>query len=349
MPARRFAFLPDLELRVRGDRAALRHFGAEYGDGAVADDGAPVAVEVRVGRGRGSNRGAAVQGGHKTVRWGISVAGPDASTLAMTIDLRGAPRAFGLSLVQGYFLEPLVSVAAARAGHVLLPAAAIGESDGALVLMGVSGTGKSSLSARAIAAGRGVLGDDQILLDQRCRCSRFPRRMRFYPDLRVTAPQAWARLQARPRAGLQTRRALRVLSRGFVAPSLALSPSEIGGTRLAGPVPATRVVLLERSWQIGGLCHERVDADVATVHALAVLEAQRERFAACAGSAWSEQLAELLMLERSVLERAFASAALERVVIPGAWSAPKAIAALAGELGIETARPHRRAGADAVT
>ncbi|MCW3015611.1 MAG: hypothetical protein JWO02_2703 [Solirubrobacterales bacterium] len=332
MQAHRYAILPDVDLRVRGDRRALRHFSAEYGAARVGDDGSPVAVEVRFGR--GLTQAAALDGGHKTVRWSVSVGSPRAVPLRMDIDLRGAPRAFGLSLVQGYFVEPLLSVAAARAGHVLLPAAAIGQGEGILVLLGASGTGKSSLSARALAAGDGVLGDDQILLDAGGRCTRFPRRMRFYSDLRLTAPAAWARLPAPARAGLQTRRAVRALSRDFVAPSLALAPSKIGDAGPAGPSPATRIVLLERSPEAAVLRHERVDADVATAHALAVLEAQRERFAACADGAWLQELAGVRIRERRMLESAFASAPLERFEVPGAWSAPRAITALAADLGI---------------
>src|SRR5215210_4284216 len=125
MRSARYRFRPELHLRVSGDRAALRHFDAEYGEAAVPDDGAPPAAEVRFTRRlRG---GTTSKGGHKTVRWLVGRSEPDAAPLRADVELRGAPRSFGLSLVQGYFVEPLVSVAAARAGYVLLPAAATGD------------------------------------------------------------------------------------------------------------------------------------------------------------------------------------------------------------------------------
>jgi len=335
MRSERYTFLPDLDLRVAGDRVVLRHFRAEYGAGATPENGSAPGVEVRFGRRQGDQRRAS-EGGHKSVRWRISLASPEASPLSADIELRGAPRSFGLSLIQGYFVEPLLSVAAARSGYVLLPAAAIERSGDALVLLGASGTGKSSLSARALAAGRGILGDDQILLDAAGRCFRFHRRMRFYSDLRLTAPAAWARLPVRARAGLQARRALRTLSRGFVAPSLALGANEIGDPGASGPLRARRFVLLERSGQGSELRREPVDIDTMIARALALLDAQRDRFAAGAGGPWRAALAAVAASERRTLEAVFANAPLERVIVPGSWTAPHAIGALAAELQTES-------------
>ncbi|HVF79946.1 MAG TPA: hypothetical protein VNA28_16760, partial [Solirubrobacteraceae bacterium] len=189
----RYRFLPGVDLRLTGDRTTARHYAAEYAGAEVADDGSAVALDVRFAPAAPSD-GVRIEGGHKTARWTVTAPAPAGGPLRAGIELRGRPRFFGLSLVQGYFVEPLLSVAVARAGHVLLPSAAIGEEGGVLVIMGSSGTGKSSLSARALAAGRPVLGDDQILLDGAGDCRRFPRRMRFYSDLPQTAPAAFARL-----------------------------------------------------------------------------------------------------------------------------------------------------------
>lgn len=332
--ADRYAFRPGVDVRVRGAADVRRHFRAEYGDGATADGGAAAAVEVSFGRAR-ANAACAISGGHKTVRWRVAVGDPDSGALSARIELGGAPRSFALSLVQGYFVEPLLAVAAARSGYVLLPAAAIAQGPAALVMLGASGTGKSSLSVRALAAGSGVLGDDQILIDPNANCFRFHRRMRFYPDLRLTAPAAWQRLPPRARNGLRARSVARALSRGHVAPSLPLRPAALGDPGGAGPLPACRFVLIERAARVRELGREPLAPHDATAYALELLAAQRERFAAGLGERWDIALAALAAVEAEILASAFARAPIERLSLPAAWRAPQAIAALAGELGTE--------------
>ncbi len=331
----RYAFRPGLELRVRAGTAALRHFGAEYGAAATRDDGSSPAVEVSFGRDRPHGR-TELEGGHKTVRWQLAIGDPASSTLTAQIHLGGAPRSFALSLVQGYFVESLVAIAAARAGYVLLPAAAIEQAGRALVMLGASGTGKSSLSVRALASGCGVLGDDQILIDSAGNCFRFPRRMRFYSDLRLTAPTAWARLPAAARAGLQARRAARVLSRGLVAPSLPIAADLVGDPGGAGPLGACRFVLLDRAAGVGTLGTEAVLPTEAASYGLALLAAQRERFAAGLDDRWRTALEELVEVEQAILDSAFAHAPIDRLLIPKAWDAPRAIGELARALGTES-------------
>lgn len=334
MASARFAFPPGVELRVRGDGAALRHFRAEYGPRAVADGDAVPAVEVALGaelpRGR-----ATLRDGHKTVRWEVALGDPGAAPLRAAITLHGRPRRFALSLVQGYIVEPLVALAAARGGCVLLPAAALAEGDGALVLLGASGTGKSSLCARALAAGRCVLGDDQVLVDRDARCHRFDRRMRVYSDLRQTAPAAWARLPRGARAALRARHAARVCSRGLVAPSLPLPASAIGPPGGAGPLTASRFVVLERAASAGRLERRALAPAEARGLATALLAAQRARLARGLDERWRAALVELAAAEGALLDDALARAPIERIALPGAWSAARAIGALEAELGLE--------------
>ena len=335
-----YAFRPGVDVRVRGAAAVRRHFFAEYGDGATGDGASAPAVDVNFGR-SGAHSGALIEGGHKSVRWRVSVCDPERSPLAVQIELGGAPRSFALSLVQGYFVESLLAVAAARKGYVLLPAAAIAQSSDALVMLGASGTGKSSLSVRALAGGSGLLGDDQILIDRDANCFRFHRRMRFYPDLRLTAPAAWARLPRGARIGLQARRVARVLSGGLVAPSLPLRAAAIGDPGTAGPLPARRFVLIERAARIRELAREPVAPPDAVAYALELLAAQRERFAAGLDDDWRLALAALVPVEEAILVSAFARAPLERLSVPRAWAAPRAIGALAAELGTEHPPPRR--------
>jgi len=105
-----FAFLDRLRLEVRGDKRALSHFRTEY-RAARADPGVDSELVVSFGRTPPGSRG--FEADYRSLR------------LRATIDLRGAPRSFGLSLLQGYVVEPLLALPAPGAGHVLLPAAAV--------------------------------------------------------------------------------------------------------------------------------------------------------------------------------------------------------------------------------
>jgi len=319
---------------VRGDARAVRHFDAEYAEAARGEDGSSPAVEVSFGRER-EQPAALIEGGHKTVRWRVALGGAASSPLTAHVQLRGTPRSFALSLVQGYFVEALIAIAAARAGHVLLPAAALGQAGGALVMLGASGTGKSSLSVRALGAGGSILGDDQILVDRDGNCFRFPRRMRLYSDLRLTAPAVWARLPRPTRRALQARRVVRVLSRGLVAPSLPIAAQVIGDPGSPGPLQAVRFILIERAASVRDLTATAVAADDAVAWGLALLASQRERFAAGVDETWRAALDEVAGLERAILARAFGHAPVERLAVPRAWAAERAIPELAAALGTE--------------
>ena len=151
---------------------------------------------------RSAGRPRARPAGYRSLRWRVALDPLGDGPLRATIDLRGAPRSFGLSLLQGYVVEPLLGLLAPAAGHVLLPAAAVASEGGTLLLIGRSRSGKSSLVARAAAAGTAVLGDDHVLVGQD-GCRAFPRRLRLYPDVAETAPAALASLPARTRALLR--------------------------------------------------------------------------------------------------------------------------------------------------
>jgi hypothetical protein len=278
---------------------------------------------------------AVTEGGHKTARWRVALSPADATPLRAFIELRGRPRWFGLSLVQGYFVEPLLSIVAARSGHVLLPGAALAVEGTALVVMGRSGVGKSSLCARAISAGRQVLGDDQVLLHASARVWPFPRRMRVYPDLSRTAPAAYSLLSPRTRAALALRRVVRLLTRGYVAPSCAVDPSELGAAGLANSLDIGRIVVVERTGD-DDLRTEEVGASLAVDDALALLEEQRARLRAVEDSGWAIAFRRTREHERATLQDALTGKPIERVLLPRAWEAPRAVEALAKRVGVES-------------
>ena len=321
-----FEFGGGVRLEVVGARADLAHFAAEYGPAATGHGGEPHA-RVAFGKLPRDGDGTTVDGSHKTVSWRVRLGDPAESPVEARIDLRGRPRWFCRSLVQGYFVEPLTALAAANEGRVLLPGAGFARDGGAVVLIGHSGAGKSTLMARLAALGVAVLGDDHVVLDGDGRCWPFPRRVRLYPDIRETAPGAWQGMSARRRYALAARGVVRRLSGGTVAPPLAVDAGEVATGGPAAALPVTEVLVLERDG--GGPRVERapLPSEDALAAARAVLDAQRANLSA-AGGPWPEALERAAALETETLSAIVANARTERLRVPDSVPAPQAIAAL---------------------
>ena len=325
-----YGLLPGLRVGIEAARDDVRcHFDAEYGSASATVDVASPELEVAFR----TVEAARVGGGHKSVRWRVDLGEPRPDALRARIELRGAPRSFALSLVQGYFVEPLISLAAPSAGSVLLPCAAIRTDEGLLLLLGKSRSGKSSLAVRALAAGATVLGDDQVFIDADARCTRFPRRMRFYGDLRQTAPRAYARLPSRDRRGLRARGVVRRLTRGFVAPPVRVRVADLGVPAGPEPVSVTRVVLIERLPGITTIEREEASTDMTVEFGLTLLDEQREKLAA-AGPDWNAWIRQIRRSEAQMLRRAFEGHEVERVGVPLSWTAGEALPILSYLLGI---------------
>lgn len=322
-----FAFLEDLRLDVRGDARALAHFRAEY-RAALADPDRE--AQVAVSFGRTSSGGRRFEGRYRSLRWRITLDEIEDGRLRATIDLRGAPRSFGLSLLQGYVVEPLLALSAPAAGHVLLPAAALVSGGGALLLVGRSRSGKSSLIARAAAAGTPVLGDDHVLVGA-SGCRAFPRRLRLYPDVAQTAPGAHAGLTTRTRGLLRALALVRRASGGAVAPPVRV-PVETLGAVHRDPLPLARILVLERR-EVPRLTAEALSRDELVAIAGSVLSEQRRALDAVEDAQWHERLSAVRTAEESLLQEAFAQvAAVGRLVVPTHLPAGESVAAIAAEL-----------------
>jgi hypothetical protein len=363
----RFAFAPDLVLTVTADAATLAHFEAEY---AAALDGRPAAsaggpgpavghelpgvsaalpgpaVEVAIRTGLfhaglpaaqpGSSElavGSALTDGQRTTRWAVRLGDPQERPLRASVSVSGI---LGRSFVQGFVVEPLLSMAAAREGRMLLPGAGLLLREGLVLVLGRSHSGKTTLAARALAAGRPTLGDDQVILGAD-GCLPFPRRMRLYPDLARTAPDAFRRLPPSTRLAIRLR-GLASLA-GMRLPVLATAarpwPSVEDGRR---PVPIARVVLVERPAAPGAPDRlERLDlpADRLVEDALRLADEQRHRLRVGADQSWSRELDRTLALERPILATSLGGVPAERIVLPAGWPAERAIAALAAAIGLE--------------
>jgi hypothetical protein len=324
-----YTFGPAVRLSVTGAARARSHFNREYGP-AFACSRPDVEADVGFSLRR---PGGAGRGGHKTARWTVSLSDPAERTLLARISLGGGPPSFALSLVQGYYVEPLVGIALARAGSVALPSAAVVGSDGALVIMGRSRSGKSSVSVRQLAAGRALLGDDQVVIGGGGSCWAYPRRLRVYPDIRDTAPEAWTRLRAGTRRTLLARAAVRRATRGYVAPSLAVAASDLGPAPLpADRVPVAGLLVVERT-DATSLQESERDAEWAVPQALELLAAQRERFAVLAGNRWRALLRDTAACERAVIAAWLDGVPVTHLAIPRSLSAPAAVGVLAARVG----------------
>lgn len=327
----RFAILARGAVELTAEEGLLRHFRAEYG---AHDVTRPVRVSISIDDRLPDGAAVDLRGGHKTVSWSVSLGQADADPLRTAIALRGRPRWFGVSLVQGFIVEPLISLAAAIGGQVLLPAAAIAEEGGALLLIGRSRSGKSSISARALALGRQVLGDDQVLVDSGGVIGPFPRRMRVYDDLMETSPMAVDALPPRARLGLWLRRVVRVATRGFVAPSLALPRSAFGGGRAAVAMPVHRIVVVRRSASAQELSMEPMAPEDVRSEAMEILREQRRRLSRLQRDDWLTLLRSVAEREAAMLDAALRAAPARLVTVPEAWGAPSAVEALARALDI---------------
>ncbi len=343
-----YRFGPGLTVSIRGERRARAYFRAEYGSAALATRSEAPAVEAVIGTRVRPTAGAAagepeLLGSHKLARWHASVpVRPEVDTLRLAVAVRGP---LGLALVQSQVIEPLVSLAAIRAGFVLLPGAAIAQGDRTLLLLGRSRSGKTSLAARALAAGLRVLGDDQVIINANRECLPFPRRLRLYPDLSVTAPAAFAALRPSVQTRLAALGRVNALTRGFVAPPVSVSPSAIGtdavradanGTDAVGtdsPSPVRVLigdVVVVRRARVDALTLEQLTAVELAAEADDVLMGQRSEIFRVPGVRAAYET--LLTHERAIISCALAAAPARRVLVPESWTSERAVGALAREL-----------------
>lgn len=327
--SRRFSFGPGIVLSIGGQETAIRQFEREYGVAgrSTTSELEHVAVEFEGHVGVGEHE-VILNGRHKTAHWRVALGDPTEQPLRAWIAVTGRPLSFALSLVQGFFVEPLVAVAAARRGHVLLPAAGIEQDGGVAVLMGRSRSGKSSLSARALASGKVVLGDDQVLADACGCCWAFPRRIRVYADVAKTAPDAYARLPLLTRAAIAGRRSVSALTGGHVSPPVLIPFEAVGKETILTALPIARVVVIERSGTASAVQTATLEVEAALSYARELLDAQRAHMRTTPDAAWRKTLHETLDEEESILRNTFQRIPLARVVVPERWGAPLAVSRL---------------------
>jgi hypothetical protein len=329
----RVAFAPGVGVAVRGSAAAIRHLAAEYEPALSAPGNSDEPILELTFEDHPRATQVSFHGGHKTVHWAVHIDEPEGTPVRASIATGGRPRSFVLSMVQGYFVEALVAIAAADTGVMLIPAAAVASGDGATVIVGRSGAGKSTLCANLLATGHRILGDDQVFLTSDGEVRGFPRRLRLYPDIERTAPRAYRRLAVRDRARLALWRAAQIGSRGFVRPPIRVPPASIGAYD-PGPRGLLSLALLERSSDVRCLELTDIEPRVAIDLVMQVVDEQRQQVTATDDEGWLRRVEAARRLEIELLGRTLERVALMRCVIPREWAAADAAQRLADGLGL---------------
>lgn len=329
MRADAFQHAAGVSSRFTGRPGDRRHFSREYAPARTATSGSP-ALQVHFAPvDEGTNEQPLMAGRHRVARWRVRLpTDPFQPGLRAEIEVRGV---FGRFLVQSYVVEPLLSLTAVHAGLVLIPAAALVLPGGAVLLLGSSRSGKTTLVARATAAGAESLGDDQVFVDPDGNVLPFARRLRLYADLPLTAPAAYAQLPWQARAGLRARGAVAAMTRSAINPPLAVALTPATRERL----PLRRILVIERPASATTIRVEQISPTEVVRMAADLLEDQRSWIRAAGGADWREALEAIKRREHELLTAGLSSVPAERIVVPPSWPAPQAVDAVAAAVGID--------------
>ena len=341
---------PELGLAVSRSSGLVEHFTAEYGApdasgsdaaGLVITSLADMPATPSTAPPDAPDADVVRTAAHKTTRWRTRLGPASADPIRCGIEIRGL---FGRSLVQSVVVEPLISVALARRGAASISAAGVVVEGRALAIAGISRSGKSSLALRAWGGGLDLLGDDRLIVTADGLVTGFPRRVRVYPDLAVTAPIAHERLGPGVRRQLAALGIIRRLTAGWVAlPALVDANAVAAGRRSAS---LDRIVVIDRTNR------KRVNDLETTADRASIAEADEpdavwrqldaivERdltWVASNGRDWAAAAADTRMTQLDILRRAVEStgAQLSIVTVPADWPAARAIATIARHLGLE--------------
>ncbi|MBA2724420.1 MAG: hypothetical protein H0U53_00365 [Actinobacteria bacterium] len=275
-------------------------------------------------------------GGYKTARWRVSLGDSHWDELAGKVALLSLPRSFGLSLIQGYFVEPLLEMAFVRRGAILAPAAGFVNGRGATLLLGASRSGKSSLMVRALGEGVRILGDDQVIISSQKTTFSFPRRLRVYPDIRTTAPSTYSTFPRGTRTALRGLGALSRSTAKWVAPPLRIQPSAVGPAPAKEELPLERIYLIQRDERVEEPHRSVVDVLTIVERMLALLDRQREKLSpiVAAEPAWIKLLEHVRDRERHILGKALEGIDAEQLIMPKRWEPVRAIDYLQQQIGV---------------
>jgi hypothetical protein len=229
---RTYEFPAGVTLRLRSDqRDVLAHFDAEYGDISSGASG-NANIEVCAGRSAISSSPVAAstdemyEARHKTVTWRVAISGLEADTTTVTFEGRGQ---LVVSFLQTFYVEPLLRLKFLERDHALVHAASLTRDTGSVLFAAGSGVGKSTLMLRHAASGKGVQGDNYVILSAQGKTLAFPRRLRIYSDLARVSPDIFGRLPADERWRLKAAGLIRRLSLGYANMPRRLTIEDVVG------------------------------------------------------------------------------------------------------------------------
>jgi hypothetical protein len=329
-----FVFGAGVSLTIEGSRPVFDHFVAEYY--AASHPRERRTSDVHIELESPLYRELKMMGGYKTARWRVSLGDTGWEPISAKIALLSTPRSFGLSLIQGYFVEPLLEMALTRRKAILAPAAGFISGQDATLLVGASRSGKSSLMVRALGGGVRILGDDQLILTSEERVLAFPRRLRVYPDIRTTATSAYSTFPPSLRSALRGLNILSSATAGWVRPPLRIPPSALGLKPAKEDHALHRLYLIERDDRAARPGRSVVEPDALVGQIMTLLDRQRERLTLLlvAKAGWMDFLKRTRELERAILGKALDGINARKLVVPSHWPAPQAIDYLEQEIGL---------------
>ncbi len=252
-PGRSYRFPSGVTLHLVAGREIATHFDAEYGE-LRCDEGGPIDIEVhavdypatiQVLR-RAGTEVSELKGRHKTVTWRVAVWGLDDATTHVAF--RGAGQ-MAVSFLQTFYVEPLLRLKVLQKGYALVHACAVMRGRKVIIFAGGSGVGKTTIALRQIARGKGVLGDNYVVISPSGEASTVHRRMRLYSDLSRSNPAVYRSLPGRHRLRLRAHGVIKTFSRGFANLPHRLSVRELApaaADAAAGGGPLDSVYVLTR-------------------------------------------------------------------------------------------------------
>ena len=329
-----FVFGAGVSLTIEGRRPVFDHFVAEYY--AASHPRERRTSDVHIELESPLYRELKMMGGYKTARWRVSLGDTGWEPISAKIALLSTPRSFGLSLIQGYFVEPLLEMALTRRKAILAPAAGFISGQDATLLVGASRSGKSSLMVRALGGGVRILGDDQVILTSEGTVFAFPRRLRVYPDIRATASSAYSTFPLSLKSALRGLNIVGSATAGWVAPPLRIQPSALGLEPAKGEHALHRLYLIERDERAARPSRSVVEPGALADQMMALLDRQRERLTPLllAKAGWTDLLERTRERERSILAKALGGIGADKLVVPSCWEAHQAIDHLEQEIGL---------------
>ena len=321
---RNYEFLSGIAVRLVTPRKdILAHFDGEYGRMAVTNDcDAQIAVHVDADHVdvSGDERAQVFspRGRHKTITWKITASAPLDDPTTVVFEGSGT---MAISFLQTFYLEPLLRLKFLQAGYALVHGCGIAEGNEAVLFVGESGVGKTSLALHHAMSGGLVQGDNYVILGPDGATYPFYRRLRIYSDLAQANPRAYQRLPLGERLQLQRNGLIKRLSLGFADMPRRLDIRQFASGCKGAPAARLRALFLLTAHKGADLTAPKplgVEQAIDRILQVSASEASRLRdiFGSTPAPHVRERLAHFDELERTLLRRALSDITIAEILVP---------------------------------